>query len=140
MPTEGRNGVGTGTQLVLCKTTSCVPVPTPLNDYMPQPGDSYLLFSSGQLSGAFNQFVLPTLPNGEQWHTGNLDANGTISVVPEPGTLVLLVAAVVGLVGWAGRGRAGRKRAENERQDDAPASLCYRSAIPRRPDLARRAA
>ena len=56
-----------------------------LDGYLPQPGQSYQLFN-GQLSGAFNQVILPSLSNGEQWDTSNLDTNGTITVTPEPST------------------------------------------------------
>jgi hypothetical protein len=107
-----------------------------LNNYMPQPGESYQLFD-GQLSGAFDQVVLPTLPNGLSWDTSNLDANGTISVVPEPSSLVLLAAGAVGLIGWAWRRRKASRRTA---QGEAPAILTIRFPVSGQPDLARRAA
>ena len=66
-----------------------------LDGFQPQAGESFQLFD-GQLSGSFSQVSLPALNNGLSWDTSNLDATGTISVVPEPSTLALLAAGVSG--------------------------------------------
>ena len=111
-----------------------------LNGFQPQAGESFQLFD-GQLSGTFDQVTLPALSNGLSWNTSNLDATGTISVTPEPSSLVLLAASGVGLLGYGlRRRRGGRKTAGPEPQDDAPAILSFRSHVSKQPVLARRAA
>ena len=107
-----------------------------LNGFQPQAGETFQLFD-GQLSGAFSQVTLPALSNGLSWNTSNLDTNGTISVMPEPGTLGLLAAAVIGLTGWAwGWRKAARRTARGE----APAILTIRFPVSGQPALAQRAA
>ena len=75
-----------------------------LDGFQPQAGESFQLFD-GQLSGTFSQVTLPALSNGLSWNTSNLDTNGTISVTPEPGSLVLLAAGGVGALGYGLRRR-----------------------------------
>jgi hypothetical protein len=79
-----------------------------IDGFTPLPGETFDLFN-GSMSGAFSQVSLPALSNGLSWNTSNLDTNGTISVVPEPSTLVLLAAGAIGLLGcaWRRQKRAG---------------------------------
>jgi hypothetical protein len=68
--------------------------------------DAFQLFdvSAGSWSGASEFAIdtnsLPTLTGGLAWSTSNFETNGSISVVPEPGTigLLLLAGAVCGLL------------------------------------------
>jgi hypothetical protein len=94
----------------------------------------------GELSGSFNQVTLPALSNGLSWDTSHLDATGTISVTPEPDSLVLLAAGAVGLFGYGLRRRAARRTARIEAQDDSPAVFSVRWHVSRQPHLARCAA
>ena len=79
---------------------------TLLNGFMPSAGQSFDLFN-GPTTGVFSQLTLPVLSNGLSWNTSNLYANGTISVVPEPSTLVLFGVGAIGLLvyGWRRRNR-----------------------------------
>ena len=70
-----------------------------IDGFMPQAGESFELFN-GDISGRFSQLSLPALDSGLTWDTSDLYTTGTISVVPEPSTLVLLTIAAVGLAGY----------------------------------------
>ncbi len=63
-----------------------------IDGFAPSAGDSFQIFN-GRTSGSFDQLDLPSLSSGLSWNTSQLYATGTISVVPEPGTLALLGAA-----------------------------------------------
>jgi len=45
---------------------------------------------SGQLTGRFDQVVLPQLPAGLGWNTDNLYTTGEILVIPEPAAIALI--------------------------------------------------
>ncbi len=90
-----------------------------LDGFQPQAGESFQLFN-GPLSGTFSQLTLPTLGNGLNWNTSNLDANGTISVTPEPSTLALLAAGAFGLLGYGWRRRRAAKRTAKPAAFDQP--------------------
>jgi autotransporter-associated beta strand protein len=64
-------------------------------------GDAWDLFSANAYEGSFNSYSLPSLPNGLSWNTSQLSYNGTISVVPEPGTLTLLAVGLASLLAYA---------------------------------------
>jgi autotransporter-associated beta strand protein len=65
-----------------------------LSSYTPVLGDSYDILDWGTLSGTFGTInPLPTLSAGLSWDTSQLYTTGTISVVPEPATFVLLAMA-----------------------------------------------
>ncbi|HEY3760448.1 MAG TPA: autotransporter-associated beta strand repeat-containing protein [Verrucomicrobiae bacterium] len=44
-------------------------------------GDTFKLFNASHYSGAFTNFILPTLPTGLEWNTSALGTSGTLSVV-----------------------------------------------------------
>jgi len=44
-------------------------------------GDSFKLFNAASYSGTFTAVQLPPLSSGLAWNTGNLNTNGTVSVV-----------------------------------------------------------
>lgn len=44
-------------------------------------GDSFNLFNAGSYSGAFTNFVMPSLPTGLGWNIYTLNTSGTLSVV-----------------------------------------------------------
>jgi fibronectin-binding autotransporter adhesin len=68
-----------------------------IGGFQPQAGETFQLFT-GNLSGAFSELSLPALSNGLSWNTSNLDASGSVSVVPEPSTFSLLIVGTVGLL------------------------------------------
>ena len=86
----------------------------PLNGFTPSAGESFEILN-GRTTGSFSQISLPALSNGLNWNTSNLDTNGTISVTPEPSTLALLGAGVIGLAGYAWRRRAAKRFAKQPR-------------------------
>jgi len=59
----------------------------------PHKGDTFDLFD-GTMNGTFQAVNLPELRHGLAWDTSRLYADGTVTVVPEP---VSLVAGLVGL-------------------------------------------
>jgi autotransporter-associated beta strand protein len=71
-----------------------------INGYTPNYGDYFdiLIFSS--ISGTFTTIDLPTLPDGEYWNLDNLYQNGSLSVVPEPATLVMIFMALATIGCW----------------------------------------
>lgn len=67
-----------------------------IGGYMPNPGDSFLLFTGGGFDvGEFTQ-ILTNLGDGLTWDTSQLDSTGRITAVPEP-TTVALVALGCGI-------------------------------------------
>ncbi len=85
--------------------------------------------------GTFDSVSLPDLPAGLAWERGSLLENGTISVVPEPSTLILLAMGAVGLLAYAWRRRQRRtwafssvKRPQSGGSDAAPNLNATRTA------------
>jgi hypothetical protein len=60
-----------------------------IGQFDPQLGNEFDLFD-GAISGEFATFDLPGLPSGLTWDTNSLYTDGTISVTPEPATMVIL--------------------------------------------------
>jgi hypothetical protein len=77
-------------------------------------GDAWNLFSANAYAGSFNSYSLPSLPDGLSWDIGQLSHNGTLSVVPEPGTLIMLAVGLASLLAYAWRKQASlvRKRGQ----------------------------
>ena len=57
-------------------------------------GDTFDLFNATSFSGAFATLNFPTLNPGLEWSTANLGTDGSITVVPEPGSAVLLLTGL----------------------------------------------
>ncbi len=57
-------------------------------------GSSFQILSFGQAAGEFTAVDLPDLAAGLAWNTESLYSNGTITVIPEPNTAMLTLAAV----------------------------------------------
>jgi hypothetical protein len=62
--------------------------------YVPQTGDTFDVLDWGSVSGMFVP-NLPALPGGLSWDSSNLPVNGSLTIVPEPGTIVLLLIGAV---------------------------------------------
>lgn len=68
-----------------------------LDGFEPLVGDTFSLLEFGSLSGNFDEILLPALGNGLVWDDSVLYSNGSITVIPEPTTLLLLLG---GLMAW----------------------------------------
>ncbi len=68
-----------------------------LDGFEPNIGDTFDLIDFGALAGNFDNVLLPALQQG-QWDTGSLYSTGSIAVIPEPTTLLLLATGVPLLV------------------------------------------
>jgi len=64
-----------------------------LDGFQPSVGDSFDILEFGSLSGGFERIDLPALAGGLSWDLGQLYESGTVTVVPEPTTMGLLVWA-----------------------------------------------
>jgi len=73
------------------------------NGYAPQYGDTFTLFNSPSLSGAFDTLDLPGLQADLHWNTDSLHLNGTLSVVPESSSAVLAALGLAALLLRRGR-------------------------------------
>lgn len=54
-------------------------------------GDTFNLFDAGSFSGSFSAFNLPALGPGLFWDTTKLSVDGSLAVVPEPSSALMLV-------------------------------------------------
>ena len=64
----------------------------------PHGGEAFDLFDWNSLNGQFSVFNLPDLSGGMYWDASDFYTTGTIRVVPEPTSLMLLLFAAVTLV------------------------------------------
>jgi len=69
-----------------------------LDGFLPAAGDTFTVLEFGALHGTFGDIELPDLSAGRSWDTSALYSGGTLAVVPEPttGVLVLLALAIIG--------------------------------------------
>ena len=77
-----------------------------LDGYAPQLGDSFDLIRFGSFvdDGYAFSFSDASLPAGLAWDTSDFSTTGSIRVVPEPGTFVLLgISGAAGLLACAWR-------------------------------------
>jgi hypothetical protein len=63
--------------------------------FAPALGERFQLFdyTHGPITGTFDSVRLPSLNGGESWATGQLYTTGFISIVPEPTSIALVLAA-----------------------------------------------
>ena len=69
-----------------------------LDGFAPQSGDTFDLLDFGSLSGSFSEVLLPKLGRGLSFDTSSLLTNGSISVIPEPSSLLLFSLTVLGMI------------------------------------------
>jgi autotransporter-associated beta strand protein len=74
-------------------------------------GESFNLFDAATFSGAFTAFNLPALDPGLFWDTSRLTVDGTIFVVPEPGSCAALSFGLALSIGYVRRRKAGSCKA-----------------------------
>ena len=80
-------------------------VVTLLDGYTPEPDDTFSILSWGSIAGTFDSVDWPDLPPGLDWNDSGLYSSGTVGVVPEPGTFVLLAMAGIGALLFVWRKR-----------------------------------
>lgn len=68
------------------------------NDFVPHIGDSFVLFTGGDILGAFSQLELPVLADGLSWDTSRLYSTGAVSIIPEPATLGLMAIGALAIL------------------------------------------
>ena len=73
-------------------------------------GDAFNLFDASGFTGSFLNFDLPALAGGLFWDTGRLPVDGTLVVVPEPGSVAQAMVGVLSLLGFRRRRRADCSR------------------------------
>lgn len=76
-----------------------------INSFAPQNGDVFDILNFSSLTGTFSTVDLPILTGGYSWDLNDLYNNGTISVVPEPATLTMLLTVLVAMCAWTATGR-----------------------------------
>jgi len=74
-----------------------------LDGFRPQGGDSFDILNLAVLSGEFDDISLPQLADGLVWDTSSLYGDGSLTVVPEPCTILLLAMASLVLMQAGGR-------------------------------------
>jgi T5SS/PEP-CTERM-associated repeat protein len=63
--------------------------------FSPRSGDRFNLLDFGALTGQFDAVRLPNLIGSLDWDTARLYQDGSLSVIPEPGALLLMLAATM---------------------------------------------
>ncbi len=76
-----------------------------LNGFSPDIYNIFDIMNFSSLTGAFSNLDLPVLNSGLHWDTDNLYSDGTLSVVPEPATWLLLALGATGLLFYRRRGK-----------------------------------
>ncbi|MGJ3244270.1 MAG: PEP-CTERM sorting domain-containing protein [Opitutales bacterium] len=69
-----------------------------LDGFQPGAGDAFDLLDFGSLEGGFDTLNLPALDGGLSWDTSQLQAIGSLQVIPEPATTGLVLLGALGLV------------------------------------------
>jgi hypothetical protein len=79
-----------------------------LDDFTPGYDDVFDILDWATLAGGseFESFILPALADGLDWDTSELYTDGTLAVIPEPATLVLIAAGLPALLKRRRLGRA----------------------------------
>ena len=66
-----------------------------VDDFEPEEGHRFDILDAVAADGEFDELVLPGLRDGYRWEVSALYTQGSLSVVPDPGTFVLLLVGVV---------------------------------------------
>lgn len=74
-----------------------------LDGFTPMIDNGFQIFDAMELLGTFPSMVLPDLLDNLSWDSSRIYTSGTLSVIPEPAPLPLLVEALHGDGGWCAR-------------------------------------
>lgn len=66
--------------------------------YVPQLGDEFAVFTFASSAGEFSEIITPELANGLAFDATTLYETGNLAIVPEPGSVLMLLFGVSGLV------------------------------------------
>ncbi|MCX5653456.1 MAG: PEP-CTERM sorting domain-containing protein [Planctomycetota bacterium] len=69
-----------------------------IDGFVPQGDEVFDILDFGGRSGEFSTLSLPDLGSGLSWDTSDLYTSGTITVVPEPATLALVLVGAAATV------------------------------------------
>jgi len=72
-----------------------------VDGFQPAPGDTFDIFDFGLITGDFDEIILPALGGSLAWDDSALLAAGSISVVPEPASLLFVLGGLLGIVAHA---------------------------------------
>jgi hypothetical protein len=62
--------------------------------FTPEVGDEFYLFDWGDgVDSSFSEINTPALPAGESWDLNDIYTTGTVSIVPEPTSIALMLGA-----------------------------------------------
>ena len=78
-----------------------------LDGFEPDLGDSFDILDFGSITGEFDSIRLPDLDGGLAWDVSALLADGSLSVVPEPSSVVLLLGVWLSVLATRRRGSSG---------------------------------
>lgn len=65
-----------------------------INNFQPAEGNVFTLLNGGTLSGTFDSLALPPLNPGLAWQYSQTASTATLTVIPEPSSATLLLAAI----------------------------------------------
>jgi len=68
-----------------------------IDGFQPAPGDTFDILDFASLTGDFDEVNLPSLGGSLAWDDSALLVHGSIAVVPEPATLLMVLGGLLGL-------------------------------------------
>ena len=101
-----------------------------LDGFEPTVGDAFGILQLGSIAGEFDQVILPVLTGSLSWDDSALTTQGSISVVPEPATALLLSLGFLAFWRRPGRRHPARQDREPLNENSLRRSLPMRGNSP----------